>query len=129
MLIAANRLVTLIAKWRMMPAVREIDTAKVWPYIFHMPSTTIKSTYSLDVESVRKLEALAQRWKVSKTEVLRRAIRRADMERGAGDGAPLGALDRLQTSLREGRVDVKRWARDSKAERRAASLQLSSKSQ
>lgn len=109
-----------------MPAAREVDTAEVWPYIFHMPSTTIKSTYSLDVESVRKLEALAQRWKVSKTEVLRRAIRMAEVERGPADGASLGALDRLQTSLRERRVDVKRWARDSKAERRAAALRLSS---
>lgn len=109
-----------------MPAVREVDTAEVWPYIFHMPSTTIKSTYSLDVESVRKLDALAQRWKVSKTEVLRRAIRLAEVEGGPGDGAPLGALDRLQTSLRERRVDVRQWARDSKAERRAAALRLSS---
>ena len=105
---------------------REYDAAEVWPYISRMPSTTIKSTYSLDVESVRKLEALAQRWKVSKTEVLWRAIRMAEVKGGPGDGAPLGALDRLQTSLRERRVDVKRWPRDSKAERRAASQRLSS---
>ena len=37
----------------------------------------IKSTYSLDVETVRTLESLARRWNVSKTEVVRRAIRAA----------------------------------------------------
>ena len=38
-----------------------------------MAVTTIKSTYSLDVETVRTLETLACRWNVSKSEVLRRA--------------------------------------------------------
>ncbi len=94
-----------------------------------MPSTTIESTYSLDVESVRTLEALAQRWKVSKTEVLRRAIRMAAMEEDRGNGAALGALDRLQTFLRERKVDVARWARDLKAERRSAARRLSSRFQ
>ena len=42
-----------------------------------MAITTIKSTYSLDVETVRMLESLARRWNVSKSEVLRRAIRSA----------------------------------------------------
>ena len=89
-----------------------------------MAATTIKSTYSLDVESVRALEALAQRWNVSKSEVLRRAIRLAVREGGPGKGAALGALDRLQASLCERKVDVTRWARDLKAERRAAARRL-----
>ncbi len=92
-----------------------------------MAITTIKSTYSLDVDSVRALEALAQRWNVSKSEVLRRAIRIAAMERESGKDATLGALDRLQTSLRERKVDVTRWALDLKAERRAAARRLDSK--
>ena len=78
---------------------------------------------------MRKLEALAQRWKVSKTEVLRRAIRLAEVEGAPGKGAALNALDRLQTSLRERQVDVERWARNLKAERRAAAPRLSSKFQ
>ena len=36
-----------------------------------MAVTTITSTYSLDVESVRELEELARHWEVSKSEVLR----------------------------------------------------------
>ena len=62
---------------------RKIDMAEVWPYTRHMAVTTIKSTYSLDVESMRTLEKLAQRWNVSKSAVLRRAIRIA-----ATDGGP-----------------------------------------
>ena len=51
------------------------------------------------------------------------------MEGDPGNGAALGALDRLQTSLRERKVDLKQWARDLKAERRAAARRLSSKFQ
>jgi hypothetical protein len=89
-----------------------------------MAITTIKSTYSLDVESVRDLEALAQRWRVSKSEVLRRAIRIAANRDSSGQGAALDALDRLQALLRERKVDANRWARELKAERRAAARRL-----
>ena len=92
-----------------------------------MAISTIKSTYSLDIGSVRTLETLAKRWRVSKTEVLRRAIRIAAMEGNSGNEAALGALDRLQNSVRERNVDVSRWERDLKAERRAAGRRLSSK--
>ena len=37
--------------------------------LFAMATMTIKSTYSLDIETVRALETLAKRWKVSKREV------------------------------------------------------------
>ena len=47
--------------------------ARVWPYAMLMAVTTIKSTYLLDVESVRALEELARHWEVPKSEVLRRA--------------------------------------------------------
>lgn len=80
----------------------------------------IKSTYSLDVESVRVLESLAKRWQVSKSEVLRRAIRIA----AAGDyptkRPALDALELLQSSVRERRIDLSRWTRDVKSERLAA---------
>ena len=65
-----------------------------------MAVTTIKSTYSLDVKSIRTIEKLAQRWNVSKSEVLRRAIRIAAIDGISGDGAALGTLDQLQASLR-----------------------------
>ena len=49
------------------------------------------------------------------------------MEGNSKKGRALGALDRLQTSLRERKVDFRRWERDLKAERRAAAQRLSSK--
>ena len=84
-----------------------------------MATTTIKSTYSLDVETVRTLEALASRWNVSKSEVLRRAIRTAAAEDRDAAGGPLAALRQLQADVREDGVDIERWVRDVRAERRA----------
>ena len=85
-----------------------------------MASTTIKSTYSLDVESVRALEELARRWRVSKSEALRRAIRSEAGRQPAGSDDALAALDELQASLRSRNVDLEQWARDVEAGRRAA---------
>ena len=88
--------------------------------LFHMAMVTIKSTYSLDVESVRILEALARTWNVSKSEVLRRAIRGAAHDMPPAHKAALNALDRLQASVRVRRIDLRRWERDVQAERLAA---------
>ena len=124
-------MVLVLAAWTTFCALaaREIDTAVDMAIHCDMAITTIKSTYSLDVESVRALEALAQRWNVSKSEVLRRAIRIAATGGKPGEGASLDTLDRLQTSLRERNVDVSQWARDQKAERREAGRWMSSKSE
>ena len=88
-----------------------------------MAVTTIKSTYSLDVESVRALEALARHWKVSKSEVLRRALRIAAREAGPGKSATR-SLDKLQATLRERSLNLARWARDVDHERHAAARRL-----
>src|SRR5207249_7015562 len=56
---------------------RGVDRVHVSPYRPDMALPMIKSTYTLDVATVRTLEALARRWKVSKSEALRRAIRSA----------------------------------------------------
>jgi Ribbon-helix-helix protein, copG family len=54
-----------------------------------MATMTIRSTYALDVETVRKLEDLARRWGVSKSEALRRSVR-------AASETHTGVADRLQ---------------------------------
>jgi len=86
-----------------------------------MASTTIKSTYSLDVETVRALEGMAKRWQVSKSEALRRAICSAAARSEPGESSPLRALDRLQERLDLSAADRRRWERESQAERGAAS--------
>lgn len=87
-----------------------------------MATETIKSTYSLDVETVRSLERLARSWKVSKSEALRRAIQASAARdpQEAGREA-LGALDELQRSLDLPRGAAGRWSARARAERHAAS--------
>ena len=74
-----------------------------------MAVTTIKSTYSLDVETVRTLESLARRWDVSKSEVLRRAIRAAAEEKSPRAKRKLEALRQLQASVKQRGIDVAAW--------------------
>ena len=91
-----------------------------------MATPTIKSTYSLDVESVRALDDLARRWQVSKSEALRRAIRSEASRQPARGGDALAALDQLLASLRSRNVDLDQWAREVESERQAAGRRLGS---
>ncbi|HSD52914.1 MAG TPA: ribbon-helix-helix protein, CopG family [Burkholderiales bacterium] len=87
-----------------------------------MATETIKSTYSLDVDTVRALEKLARRWNVSKSEALRRVIRAsaAQAPRDAGHDA-LRALDDLQRALDLTTGAAARWSTGARTERRSAS--------
>jgi ribbon-helix-helix CopG family protein len=80
----------------------------------------IKSTYVMDVETVRALESIAQRWNVSKSEALRRAIRASAEQQPPEAPDALRALDQLQRSLKLTPARAREWARAVRAERRAA---------
>ena len=89
-----------------------------------MARPSVKTTYALDLESVRTLDELARRWNVSKSEALRRAIRAS----ASGPYAPssasrelLRSLDRLQKALGMAPREAERWSRSLRAERRASS--------
>jgi hypothetical protein len=82
-----------------------------------MARPSIKSTYSLDTETVKLLERTARRWGVSKSEALRRAIRAAANE--ASPGPALAILDRLQQAAGLRPEAAARWVRENRAERRA----------
>lgn len=86
-----------------------------------MAVTTIKSTYALDVETVRALEGIARRWKVSKSEALRRAIRAAAGKRSHERNDAVVALNELQKSLKLSPVKARAWTRRTRTERRASS--------
>ncbi len=87
-----------------------------------MATQTIKTTYSLDVETVRKLEQMARRWNVSKSEALRRAIRAAAAEGLPGQGEEaISALDQLQHSLGLSPEEAVRWEKTTRVERQASS--------
>jgi hypothetical protein len=89
-----------------------------------MATPTLKTTYSLDLETVRTLDALAQRWNVSKSEALRRAIRAAAGGVMPGAHDALRALDALQKSLRLTPATALAWERRTRVERRASSQRL-----
>ncbi|MDH3690896.1 MAG: ribbon-helix-helix protein, CopG family [Gammaproteobacteria bacterium] len=87
-----------------------------------MATQTIKTTYSLDVETVRKLEIMARRWNVSKSEALRRAIRAAAQQALTNEGRDtLKALDRLQRSLNLDAEAADQWKKATRSERQASS--------
>ena len=85
-----------------------------------MASTTIKGTYALDPEAVRLLGRMARRWGISKSEVLRRAIRAAAVGTESSSDA-LAALDRLQDTMALGEPAAAKWSARARSERRANS--------
>lgn len=76
----------------------------------------IKATYSLDVATIRALERLAELWSVSKSEVVRRAIRRAARSNEPVNDA-LAALDELQQLLSDSGTSPEDWAEEVRQER------------
>ncbi|SRR6266487_264540 len=87
-----------------------------------MATQTVKTTYSLDLETVRTLEALARRWNVSKSEALRRAIRAtATRQPLEAQRHAVKALDDLQRSLGLDNRASARWQKAARAERGASS--------
>ncbi len=89
-----------------------------------MAVTSIKSTYSLDVETVATLEEIAARWGVSKSEALRRAIRAAARKAPRREQGALQAFEALQASLQLSAADADAWNRRIRAERRASGSRL-----
>lgn len=81
---------------------------------------TVRSTYALDVDTVSRIEDLARRWSVSKSEALRRAVRDAAARHAVHEPSPGQALDALQRSLRLSPSAAGSWVRAVRQERRAA---------
>jgi predicted transcriptional regulator len=81
----------------------------------------VKSTYSLDVETVAALDRVAKRWRVSKSEALRRAIRSVATEGADAANPAIEALEALQRSLHLTAAKARAWASETGSERRASS--------
>ena len=82
-----------------------------------MAITSVRSTYSLDVETMKRIESLARRWDVSKSEVLRRAIRMADEQSAVSERVE--AFRRLQASMSLTPAQADAWVAEIRAERDA----------
>jgi len=85
-----------------------------------MSIPVIKGTYSLDVKTVRALETLARRWRVSKSEALRRAIQMAERSGSVAEDSPQGAWEKLQTTFGLTADRAASWERDVRDERGAS---------
>ena len=86
-----------------------------------MAVTKIKSTYSLDTQTVHLLEAMARRWNCSKSEALRRSIRLAASEQQlAGEDVRVAILERLQAGANLSEADARSWEDQNRKERRAS---------
>src|SRR6185437_7327530 len=85
-----------------------------------MATTIVRTTYALDVETVRKLEELADLWGVSKSEALRRSIRSASLSQSA-TSSPLEAFKALQASMKLSKREASKWDRKIRQERRNSS--------
>jgi hypothetical protein len=85
-----------------------------------MATTTVRSTYALDPETVGLLERLARQWAVSKSEALRRAIRAA-ADRSAPDerAARVVAWRQFQKGIGLTQAGARVWEREVATERRA----------
>lgn len=77
-----------------------------------------KSTFSLDSMTLEKIDSLAQRWQVSKTEVLRRAVTQATDAEQASIEQKLEALRTLQQWVKESNIDTAKWQQTIKDGRR-----------
>ena len=89
-----------------------------------MAITTVKSTYSLDVDTVHALEKLALHWSVPKSEAMRRAIRQAADQHLADSESRLAAYRALKSSLKLTPDQADAWVEEIKAERRASTEKM-----
>jgi hypothetical protein len=89
-------------------------------FLWLRPYHASKATYSLDVDTTRILERVAERWGVSKSEALRRAIRSAAAAEPKMNDVT-AALDRLRDALSLTDAAAAAWARHARAERKASS--------
>ena len=106
--------------WRRTTPSTGVDETQIWPYFYSMATMTIKSTYSLDVDTVKQLENLAKHWNTSKSGALRRAIRSAATGVHSGHNEALDALDRLQDMLALDHDSARAWADEILQEREAS---------
>lgn len=82
-----------------------------------MATPTIKSTYSLDPQTVRDLERLARKYGTSKSDILRRAVRSMAAEESTSEMQGLRALEELQKRVGLTADEAEAWAKEVRSER------------
>ena len=85
-----------------------------------MALTKVKSTYSLDVNTVQLLDSMARGWGVSKSEALRRAIRLAASQKLSDVDVRVALFDRIQQQAGLTEQDAERWRKEVRKDRQAS---------
>lgn len=81
-----------------------------------MAKKTVRSTFALDPETVVSLDRLAERWKVSKSEALRRIIEAAArIEEVDAAADAIAALEELHDRLALTPEKTEAWLRETRA--------------
>jgi hypothetical protein len=79
------------------PLTKELDSTFVTGHNYGMGVSKYRTSFALDPDTVRLLQSLAERWRVSQAEVVRRAIRTAaQIDSSDSDG-----LEKRLTRYRE----------------------------
>lgn len=78
-----------------------------------MATMTVKSTFSLDVETAQRLERLAAERGMSKSAVLRQAIQRLDLAPATPPLTRLEAFRKLRESLNLTPAQIDAWLAES----------------
>ncbi len=85
-----------------------------------MPAETIRTTYALRSETVRKLDRLAKRWHTNRSEALRRVIDRVDEEESLQERiSPLMALEAMREVPQGEQEAWRRYGEDLRTQRQA----------
>ena len=82
-----------------------------------MATPTVKSTYSLDPQTVHDLERLARRFGTSKSEILRRAVHALARQESTPEDQRLQALEELQKRVGLTAEQAEDWAAQVRRER------------
>lgn len=82
-----------------------------------MATPTIKSTYSLDPQTVRDLERLARKYRTSKSDILRRAVQSLAAQEATPEAQGLQALEELQKRIGLTRKKADDWVTEVRRER------------
>lgn len=93
----------------------------LWPYLDMAITTTCKVTYSLKPETVARVQELATKWGVPKSEVIRRVVDKLHSDSVmAGRITPLEALRKLKTHAGITKAQARKFKSEIELSRRAS---------
>lgn len=89
-----------------------------------MSRMTIRSTYALDEQTARRIRRLAEHWRVSQAEVIRRSVRQAEEQEQEPVPTPSQVIEHYRSGpLPRSRSQARTWASQARTERHAGDIE------